>query len=120
MFAISLAFLLLTAFSLHHFDQATADPAHGQLLGWFFVALWIPIFGESIVGYWRNGDFTWKAAGQLLLIWVVPPYRMVLATYPGGDCVWLPIIGWQKKDLWNPDMVKLLPRGEGDANYYLR
>jgi len=98
MFAIALAFLLLTAFSLHHFDQTSANADRGRLLGGLFIALWAPIFAESVIGYWRCGDYSWKAGGQLLLIWLIPPYRMVLATYPRGGCVWLPVIGWQRKD----------------------
>ena len=95
MFYVALAFLLLTAFSLHHFNVEPADPERGELLGWMFAILWFPIFVEAVSGYWRTGDYSWGASGRLLLIWLVPPYRMVLATYPGGNCHWLPIIGWQ-------------------------
>jgi voltage-gated potassium channel len=98
MFAIALTFLLLTAFSLHHVDQTRVDADRGRLLGGLFIALWAPIFAESVIGYWRCGDYSWKAGGRLLLIWLVPPYRMILATYPQSGCVWLPVIGWQPKD----------------------
>lgn len=108
MFWVALAFLLLTAFSLHHFDNAPTDPERGQLLGWLFAILWMPIFVEAVAGYWRTADFSWSAGGRLLLIWLVPPYRMVLATYPGGNCVWLPIIGWQQA---GRDLEERLYRG---------
>lgn len=97
MFAIALAFLLLTAFWLYHFDHPRAAPQGKRLLVWLFVALWTPILVESIVGFWRSGDYSWKAGGQLLLIWLVPPYRMGFATYPRSGCVWLPVIGWQRR-----------------------
>ena len=90
MFYVALAFLLLTAFSLHHFNVEPVDPERGRLLGWMFAILWFPIFVEAIAGYWRTGDYSWGASGRLLLIWLVPPYRMALATYPGGNCHWLP------------------------------
>jgi len=95
MFYVALAFLLLTAFSLHHFNVEPVDPERGRLLGWMFAILWFPIFIEAVAGYWRTGDYSWGASGRLLLLWLVPPYRMALATYPGGNCHWLPIIGWQ-------------------------
>jgi voltage-gated potassium channel len=108
MFWIALGFLLLTAFSLHHFDDPSADPNHGRVLGWMFAILWMPIFIEAVAGYWRTADYSWPASARLLLIWLVPPYRMILATYPGGNCVWLPIIGWQPT---GRDLEERLDRG---------
>lgn len=98
MFVIALAFLILTAFSLHHFEHESNDPERGRLLGWLFIGLWIPIFAESLVGYWQRTDYSWKASGKLLLIWLIPPYRLALSTYPGGQCLWLPMLGWQRPD----------------------
>ena len=98
MFVIALTFLILIAFSLHHFEQETDDPEQGRVLGWLFIALWLPIFLEALVGYWRGGIFSWKAGGKLLLIWLIPPYRLALSTHPVGRCIWLPILGWQRSD----------------------
>jgi len=98
MFTVALLFLVLTAFSLNHFEQQVDDPQRSELLGWLFITLWIPIFVESLVGYWRSEDYSWKAGGKMLLIWLIPPYRLALSTHPGGRCLWLPIIGWQRPD----------------------
>lgn len=110
MFAVALAFLILIAFSLHYFEQRVDDPHQGRLLGWLFVALWIPIFLESLVGYWRAGDYSWRAGGKLLLLWLIPPYRLALSTHPGGRCLWIPILGWQRP---NRALVERMDRGFG-------
>lgn len=96
MFAVALAFLLLIGFSLHYSNSD--QMVQSSLLTWLLIGLWSIIFVESIVGYWRTADFSWSAALPLLVIWLFPPYRVALATYPVGRCVWLPILGWQKAD----------------------
>lgn len=108
MFTIALMFLLLTAFSLQAFDRMPHPPERSPVLVWVFIVLWLVIFVESIVGYWRTADYSWRAAGRLALIWLVPPYRLVLATYPVGNCIWLPILGWQEGDRY---LFERLDRG---------
>ena len=98
MFSVALIFLLLTAFSLQAFDRTSHPPEHGPVLVWLFIVLWLVIFVESIVGYWRTADYSWHAAGRLLLICLIPPYRLALATHPAGKCIWLPVLGWQEVD----------------------
>lgn len=98
MTVLAVLFLLLTAFSLHHYERSPEDTATGALLGWLFLGLWLPLFLEALEGYWRQGDYSWPAAGRLLLLWLIPPYRMALSPYPAGACVWLPGMGWQQAD----------------------
>lgn len=95
---LALAFLVVTAFILHHYERTPHDIDQGTLLGWLIFILWLPIFIEALLGYWWTGDYTWPASRRLLLIWLLPPYRLVLATHPSGRCMWLPLLGWQYAD----------------------
>ncbi len=95
---LALAFLVVTAVLLHHFERTPEDLDRGEWLGWLISALWLCIFVEALLGYWRNGDFSWSAGGRLLLLWLLPPYRLVLATHPAGHCLWPPLLGWQRAD----------------------
>ncbi len=107
MTCLALLFLILTAFSLHHFNRTPQDVETGRLLGWCFLVLWLPLFLEALEGYWRQGDYTWSSARRLLLLWLIPPYRLAVTTYPAGNCVWFPGLGWQRAD---QDFFELLER----------
>jgi len=107
MSALALLFLLLTAYSIHHFKYHPGDLGTSRLLGWTFVALWAILFLEALVGYWRQGDFSRKASLRLFLLWLIPPYRIALSPHPAGRCVWLPGMGWRHAD---QDCFDLLDR----------
>lgn len=98
MFTLALAFLILIAVRLHVFEQEPATPQPNLWLTELLSALWFPMLLESAIGYWRHRDYSWRAGGRLLLLWLIPPYRMVLSTHPGGSCVWLPLLGWRQPD----------------------
>jgi voltage-gated potassium channel len=98
MSGLAIAFLVLTAFALHHFERTPNDLVQGRLLGWLMAAIWLPIFLESLISYSRSADHSWKATAKLVLIWLVPPYRLVLSTVSPAHCVWLPGLGWQQPD----------------------
>ncbi len=97
MTVLAAAFLLLTAYALHHYEH-TVVGKRGEWLGWLFVILWLPMFLEALEGYWRQGDYGWKAAGRLILLWLAPVYRLALSPYPQGRCLWFPWVGWQRAD----------------------
>jgi voltage-gated potassium channel len=98
MFGLALAFLVLTAFALHHFERPRAQLVPSELLVWVFFAFWVLIAGEALLGYWRSADYSGAGVRRLILIWLIPPYRLALATHPSGPCIWLPQIGWQPVD----------------------
>jgi len=56
------------------------------------------LFIDALVGYWRRADFTWPAARRLLLLWLIPPFRIAQSPYAAESCVWLPALGWQRAD----------------------
>jgi voltage-gated potassium channel len=107
MSGLAIAFLVLTAVALHHFERTPTDLEQGQLLGSLMAAVWLPIFVESLIYYSRRGDYSWQTSLKLVLIWLVPPYRLALSTYVTGSCVWLPGLGWQRPD---KDCFELLER----------
>ncbi len=98
MTGLAILFLVLTAFSLHHHERFPQDTETGRLLDWLFILLWLPLFLEALEGYWRQGDYTWASACRLLLLWLIPPYRLAVTPYPAGSCVWFPGLGWQRAD----------------------
>jgi hypothetical protein len=98
MTTLALVFLCLTAFALHHYSHTTAETRTGGVLGWLFLALWALLFLEALDGYWRQGDYSWSAGRRLMLLWLIPPYRLALSPYPAGTCMWLPGVGWQRRN----------------------
>ncbi len=98
MTGLAILFLVLTAFSLHHYERSPQDTETGRLLDWLFMVLWLPLFLEALEGYWRQGDYTWTSARRLLLLWLIPPYRLAVTPYPAGSCVWFPGLGWRRTD----------------------
>lgn len=98
MSALALVFLVLTAFTVHHYVDAVDLVGRGWALGWVFFLLWMAILVEALLGYWNTGDYSWKASRRLLLLWLIPPYRLAVTTHPLGACVWLPVLGWQAVD----------------------
>lgn len=98
MSGLGLAFLIVTALALYHFDRTPEDAARGLALNWVFLVLWLPLFVDALTGIWRQGDFSWRAGRRLLLLTLIPPYRIALSPYPAWPCIWLPGFGWQVAD----------------------
>ena len=98
MSSLAFVFLILTAFALHHVEH---DPLNGEInriLAWLFLILWSVLIIEALDGYWRQGDYSWHSFKRLLLLWLVPPYRLAISPYPAGSCIWLPLLGWRQVD----------------------
>jgi len=95
MSALALVFLILAAVSLRQVEHAPDDADSAGLLGSLLVSLWLPLFIDALVGYWRRADFGWAAGRRLLLLWLIPPFRIAQSPYAAQSCVWLPGIGWQ-------------------------
>jgi hypothetical protein len=98
MSALAIAFLILTALALHGIDRGFLLPAKSSLVGIVLAALWLAIVTEALVGYWRCGDHSWRSTGRLLLVCLLPPFRLSVSTFSSGSCIWLPMIGWQIAD----------------------
>lgn len=98
MTGLALLFLVLTALALYHFDHSPEDAGRGLVLRWLFLTLWLPLFVDALAGFWHHGDFSRQTMGCLLLLTLIPPYRIALSPYPAWPCVWLPGLGWQVAD----------------------
>ena len=98
MSGLALVFLILAAVSLRHIERSPQDTTTADLLGTSLLSLWLPLFVDALVGYWRRADFTWPAARRLLLLWLLPPFRIAQSPYASESCVWLPTLGWQRTD----------------------
>lgn len=98
MSGLALAFLVLAAVSLRHIEHAPQDTDTAALLGALLLSLWLPLSIDALVGYWRRANFTWPAARRLLLLWLLPPFRIAQSPYAARACVWLPMLGWQRAD----------------------
>jgi len=107
MSALALLFLILTALALRQADRAPDDSATAHLLGTLLLALWLPLFIDALAGYWHQGDYRWPAARRLLLLWLIPPFRIAQSPYSSGTCIWLPGLGWRRADA---DLYELLER----------
>jgi voltage-gated potassium channel len=98
MSGLALVFLILAAVSLRHIERSPQDTGTSDLLVALLLSLWLPLFIDALVGYWRRADFTWPAARRLLLLWLIPPFRIAQSPYAAESCVWLPALGWQRAD----------------------
>ncbi|MCP4199048.1 MAG: hypothetical protein GY762_18030 [Proteobacteria bacterium] len=98
MSALALLFLIVTAFTLHHIEKDPLNVELNQTLKWLFLLIWLPMLVEAAEGFWRQGDYSSRSVMRLLLLCLVPPYRLALSPYPASSCVWFPKLGWRRVD----------------------
>ena len=97
MFWISLAYLATLALLLPHggsdkplSEQVLFHPVTPAIL----LAIWAVVIAEAIWS-WRHapdGERSWK---RLLLVALLPPFRMVISPRRPNGKVWLPLYGWR-------------------------
>lgn len=97
MFVVAIAFLAVFAAFLPHGGLAEAvsrrligDPIVLTLL----FGLWAAIIVESVLGYLSAPDKPKNAIYRLLLVILVPPFRMVISPLRPNTHVWVPKLGW--------------------------
>lgn len=97
MFWISFAFLVTLATLLPHSggdkrftEQVLFLPAIPVAL----LLIWVIVIGEAIAG-WRYAVDRKKSWKRLLLVALVPPFRMVISPRRPNERVWLPAFGWR-------------------------
>jgi hypothetical protein len=110
MSGLAVGFLVLAAVSLRHVEHSPQDSNTAELLRTGLLCLWLPLFMDALAGFWRRADFTWPAARRLLLLWMIPPFRIAQSPYAAESCVWLPGLGWQRAD---PDLYERMERAFG-------
>jgi len=97
MTGLAVVFLVLSAVALRQIEHAPEDP--GQLPATLLLALCLPLGIDALVGFVRRSDFTGPAIRRLLVLLLIPPFRIALSPYAARCCVFLPTLGWQKADL---------------------
>jgi hypothetical protein len=95
MFFLSFLFLAVAAVPVHAVPEAGLE--HMGTALYALAALWVVLLAEALEGL-RHCEHPTRALARLLIIALLPPFRMTLATMPTGGRVWLPLLGWQRAD----------------------
>jgi hypothetical protein len=92
MFFLSLLFLAVAAVPV----QAVPEAGLGHMAAALYVlaALWLVLVVEALEGL-RHCERPTRVLARLLIITLLPPFRMTLATASTDGRVWLPLLGWQ-------------------------
>jgi len=97
MFIIAIAFLVLFAALLSHgrlaeavSERLMATPAVWGLL----LLLWLAVIIEGVIGFIAAPDKPKNALYRLLLVALVPPFRMTISPGRPNTHVWLPKFNW--------------------------
>jgi len=98
MSGLALAFLVLAALALRQIERAPEHTEASRLLGGTMLALWVALGLDALVGFWRRRVFSWPAVQRLLLLSLIPPFRIAQSPYSAGSCIWLPGLGWRRAD----------------------
>jgi len=99
MLIVALAFLTLVGIVLPHGDSGESFRESLRLhpwFGWALLALWGLIGLESLAGLFAAKD-AWSARlKRLMLITLIPPLRMTMATGTANGWLWIPRAGWRR------------------------
>lgn len=102
MFLLALGMLMLLGFVLPH--SGASEDVSQQIwsfgpLRWTLLALWILIAVESLPSLlaWRRPD-AGSARLRALLVVLIPPLRAAIAPHAPRQWLWLPRIGWVRRD----------------------
>lgn len=100
MVAVALAFLVLVGLVLPHGDSGAEFRDWLLAHAWFrpvLFGLWAVVVIEGVLGLFQGADTVGAQVRRLLLISLVPPLRMVIASGTPYGWLWLPGAGWRPK-----------------------
>ena len=98
MFALSVAFLLVTAVVLRRFEDPPLLLWEVQLYFWAYLALWMVFVTECVLQL-SLARVAWRVGlGRALLVCLLPPFRMGARRWSDATQIWLPTVGWQTAD----------------------
>lgn len=95
MFGLSFVYLFLTAGLIHRASTTSITRIEQDILFAGPLVLW-PVFAAEAMWNYRRRDRTrsrWAALRRVLLVWLMPPWRMALVD-PRTGLVWFPFWGW--------------------------
>ena len=96
MFILATIFLTVLALTLQWWNTTTILPEDSdftlRLMSW----IWIPFIIEAVIGFIVNPrlENNWK---RLLLLVILPPFRLSYSTFHNSGQLWLPMMGWQAR-----------------------
>ncbi|MFO1349600.1 MAG: potassium channel protein - like protein [Gammaproteobacteria bacterium] len=101
MFTLAIVFLLALGLLIHHDsldDETIVQAVEIPALRWWIALLWLAIIVDALLGVFTAPD-GWKAAGKrALLVALLPPLRMTVASAWPMTSIWLPWAGWRRVD----------------------
>jgi len=102
MFTLSLGVLMLFGLVLPHggaSQEVSQQIWAFEPVRWTLLVLWIGIAMESLPSLlaWRRPD-AGSARLRALLVLLMPPLRLAVSPHAPRDWLWLPRIGWRKRD----------------------
>ncbi len=96
MFLWSLIFLSVVAVVVQWWNSSKIIESDSQFTMYLMGVIWTPFIIEAITGYLLNlslaGNFR-----RLLLVVLLPPFRVGFSTFHESRLMWLPRMGWQNK-----------------------
>jgi voltage-gated potassium channel len=97
MYILSLLFLCLTGCLLPHggvVDPISAFVVQNAWMKWALCLTWIAIAAEAVGGFKTAPDASKPALMRLLIVCLIPPFRMTISPALPQPYVWLPRQGW--------------------------
>ena len=99
MFTLALCWLLALASLLPHggiSEDISQLVLANPWLFWFLVIGWFVIIAEGLWGFLESPDKIKNSLLRLLLVILIPPFRLAIAPAIPNRSIWLPRYGWQR------------------------
>lgn len=98
MFALSVAFLLVTAVVFRRLEDPPLLSWEARFYFWAYLGLWMVFVAECVLQL-SLARTRWRAdLGRALLVCLLPPFRMGARRWTDTTQIWLPMVGWQTAD----------------------
>ncbi|MFT5110944.1 MAG: hypothetical protein ACI8P9_000255 [Parasphingorhabdus sp.] len=104
MFYASAIYLASMSVIIQWWNSSIIDEQDSVATVGIMLIIWAPFIVEGLIGLIRNRHLE-NNFKRLLLISLVPAFRMCISTFHDGKIIWLPRLGWQRKD---DDLLKRL------------
>lgn len=97
MFGLTVLFLLVLAVLLQWFNSTRLRVPESNAFVPIMATLWIPFVLEALIGLLVGKAHPGRFR-RFLLVSLLPPFRLGYSTFHDGGLIWLPGIGWVRKN----------------------